>query len=70
MKEAPVSIRRPALCLEVEIPFGIVVRYVTDHLMDEFHLAYRQLSVLQVFSNEVAEDPAEIFVASVGKEAA
>lgn len=38
--------------------------------MDEVHLADRELSVLQVFAYEVAEDPAEILVARIGKEAA
>ena len=33
--------------------------------MDEFHLALRKLSVLEVFAEEVAEDSAEILVTRI-----
>ena len=37
-------------CLEIEIAVSIVVGDVLDHLMDERHLALRQLAVCKVFA--------------------
>ena len=51
--------------LKVEITFCVVVRDVLDHLVDECHLALRQLSVLEVFAEKVAEDSAEILVTRI-----
>ena len=51
--------------LEIEISICIVVRNVLDHLMDEVHLALRKLAVLDVLSEKVAEDSAEILVTRV-----
>ena len=51
--------------LEVEISVSVIVRNILDHLMDEVHLRLRKLSVLDVLSDEVAEDSAEILVARI-----
>ena len=51
--------------LEIEVSFGIVVRDILHHLVDEVHLALRKLSVLEVFAEQVAEDSAEILVARI-----
>ena len=51
--------------LEVEVSVGVVVGDVLDHLVDEFHLALRKLAVLDVLSDKVAEDSAEILVARI-----
>lgn len=53
------------ILLEVEISVSVVVRDVLDHLMDESHLALRELSVLDILSEKVAEDSAEILVARI-----
>lgn len=53
------------ILLEVEISVSVVVRNVLDHLMDESHLALRELSVLDILSEKVAEDSAEILVARI-----
>ena len=51
--------------LEVEVSFRVVVRYILDHLMDKCHLTLRKLAVLEVFTNDVAEDSAEILVTRI-----
>jgi hypothetical protein len=51
--------------LEVEVSVGVVVGDILDHLVDELHLALWKLSVLDVLSEEVAEDSAEVLVARV-----
>ena len=51
--------------LEVEVSFGVVVGDVLHHLMHELHLALRKLSVLDILSDEIAEDSAEILVARI-----
>ena len=51
--------------LKVEIPVSVVVRYVLDHLVDEVHFRSRKLSVLDVLSDEIAEDAAEILVTRI-----
>ena len=66
-----VHVSGPASLLsELEVVVCVIVGDVFYHLMDEVHLADRELSVLQVFAYEVAEDPAEILVARIGKETA
>ena len=51
--------------LEIEISISVVIGNILDHLVDEFHLALRQLSVLDILSEEVAEDSAEILVTRI-----
>lgn len=51
--------------LEVEVSVGVVVGDVLDHLMDELHLALRKLSVLDILSEKVAEDSAEVLVTRI-----
>jgi len=51
--------------LEVEVSFCIAVRDVLDHLMDELHLALRQFALFKVFSEDAAEDAAEILVTRI-----
>ena len=51
--------------LEVEVSVGVIVGDVLDHLVDELHLALWKLSILDVLSEEVAEDSAEVLVARV-----
>lgn len=55
---------------EVEVAVCVVVGYVLDHLVDEWHFALRKFAVRDVLSEHVAEDSAEIFVARIGNEAA
>lgn len=54
-----------AVFLEIEVSVSVVVRDVFDHLMDEFHLTLRKFSVLEVFSDKVTENAAEIFVTRI-----
>ena len=56
--------------LEVEVSVGVVVGDVLDHLVDELHLALRKLSVLDILSEKVAEDSAEVLMTWVRQEAA
>ena len=51
--------------LEIEVSVGVVVRDVLDHLVEECHLALRELSVLDIFSDKVAEDSSEVLVARI-----
>ena len=51
--------------LEVEVSVSVIVRNILDHLVDEFHFTLRKLSVLDVLSDKVAEDAAEILVTRV-----
>lgn len=51
--------------LEVEISVSVVVRDVLDHLVDEFHLALRKFSVLEILSEKITENSAEILVARI-----
>ena len=51
--------------LEIEVSVGVVVRDVLDHLVEECHLALRKLSVLDVFTDEVAEDSSEVLMARI-----
>ena len=53
------------ICLEIKISVSVVVGNILDHLVDEFHLALRQLAVLDVLSEEVAEDSAEVLVTRI-----
>lgn len=57
--------RRCTKLSEVEVSVGVVVRDVLDHLMDECHFTLRQLPVLNIFSDEVAENASEIFVSRI-----
>ena len=67
---SPEYISRPASIvsqsvLEVEVSVGVIVGDVLDHLVDELHLALRKLSILDVLSEEVAEDSAEVLVTRI-----
>ena len=53
------------LLSEIAVSVSVVVGNVLDHLVDELHLALRKLSVLDVLSDEVAEDAAEVFVTRI-----
>ena len=66
----PEYISRPASIvsqsvLEVEVSVGVIVGDVLDHLVDELHLALRKLSVLDVFSEKVAENTAEVLMTRI-----
>lgn len=50
---------------ESEITVSVVVADVLDHLMELGHLAAWKLTLLDVISDKVAKDAAEILVARV-----
>lgn len=54
--------------LEVEVVLCVVVADVFHHLLQAGHLGGWQFAVFHVFSEEVAECPAEVFVPRVGEE--
>ena len=56
--------------LELEIVLGVVVGDVLNHLVDTLSLIahVRHFAVLDVCSNEVAENTTEILVTRVGEE--
>lgn len=56
--------------LEIKIVLCVVVRDIFDHLTDSFHLGSRELAVLDVCADHVAEDAAEVLMTRVADEAA
>ena len=65
MLRSTTSVFYMVLPLEIEVAFSVVVRDVLYHLVNEIHLALREFSVLDVLSDEVAEDSAEILMAGI-----
>ena len=56
--------------LEVEIIPGIVVGDVLHDFPDEIHLACREFALLDVLTEDGAEDAAEVFVARIADKTA
>ena len=55
---------------ELEVVLGVVVGDVLHHLADTVDLAERNLAVLHVGTEQVAECAAEILVSGIGEEGA
>ena len=68
MYAAPLLLSEVVLNSEAEIALCIVVANVADHTLDAGHLGAGDKAAVHVGTYEIAQHPAEIFVAWIGQE--